>query len=221
MRKTLGGVFVLVLALTLVLVPAPVSAGFGDDCTWDPVKWEDNENSWNLYLMHWGRTPVTAMSRLAGLCGPDAICGDAFGLDCPADPNTCTMGGCCGCRDAQEGFLAGCSDPVQCTDSKSGEACVKVGMIEEECPAQTIYGDAKCAACWGISLCFANKSWAGADIGAHPRVDNDHPNHRGNSAGGGSNYGGDWGLSGCPHTECITQTWCLQDNLLANPHANK
>ena len=213
MRRIVGSLFVLMLAVSLVLVPSPVSAGLGDDCTWDPVKWEDNEISWNLYLMHWGRTPITAMSRLAGLCGPNVMCSDSFGVSCPKDPNACTMGGCAGCRVTQEGFLAGCSDPVGCEASKSGDACSALGMEDESCPADAMYGCAKCAACWGISLAFANKSWAGDDIGNHPRINNDHPNHFGNSEGGGANYGGDWGLSGCAHTDCISQTWCLQDNL--------
>ncbi len=220
MRKAIGAVFVTLVAVSLVLVPSPVSAGFGDDCTWDPVKWETNENSWNLYLMHWGRTPVTAMSRLSGLCGPPSMCKDSFGVDCQLgsdrhfpDPNICTMGGCAHCRVVQEGFLAGCSDPAGCEASLSGEACPALGMYDEECPADPVIGCAKCAGCWGVSLAFAGKSWAAADISDHPRVNNEHLNHFGNSEGGGANYGGDWGISGCAHTDCIAQTWCLQDNL--------
>ncbi len=224
MRKVIGAVFVMVLAVSLVLVPSPVSAGIGDDCTWDPVKWETNENSWNLYLMHWGRTPVTAMSRLAGLCAPPNICNPARGTDCAigsgrylADPNDCTLGGCSHCRVVQEGFLAGCSDPAGCEASMSGEACPALGMTEEECAWDPIYEGycPKCCCCWGVSLAFANKSWAACDISDHPRVNNEHLNHFGNSEGGGANYGGDWGISGCAHTDCISQTWCLQDNLCA------
>lgn len=212
--RVFGGLFAIVLAVSLVLIPAaPASAaeGYGGlaNCEWDTVKWQDNENSWHLYLQHWGRTPVTAMSRLAGLCGPNVMCGDSFGLDCPTDPNTCTMGGCAHCRVTEEGFLAGCSDPLGCADSLSDVACSALAMAEGDCPEGTLYGCAKCCCCWGISLAFANKSWAACDISDHPRVNNDHPNHYGSI----NNYGGDWGVSGCAHTECVAQTWCLTDNL--------
>ncbi|MBM4452189.1 MAG: hypothetical protein FJ024_06925 [Chloroflexi bacterium] len=221
MRRILGALFGFMLAVSLVLIPSPVSAGLGDDCTWDPegkgIKWSNNENSWNIYLKHWGRTPIQAMSRLAGLVGPD------IGVipECPAPSANACLGGCAGCRSQQDGFLAGCSDPDACTASKSGEACAALGDEELACNAKPIYKDANCCCCWGISLAFAGKAWAGCDISTHPRVNNDHPAHRGNSAGGAGNYGGDWGSSGCPHTECITQTWCLQDNLCANPGIHK
>lgn len=223
MRRVIGAVFVMLLAASLVLVPSPVSAdpGLGDDCTWDPVKWWDNENSRFLYLQHWGKTPVSAMSRLGGLCGPPNICSNV-GADCAlgsgryvGDPNSCTMEDCCCCRDVQEGCLACCDDPVECEVSKAAEACEAMDAYQPECTATPVYSGycPHCCCCWGVSLCFANKSWAGCDISDHPRVNNDHPNHFGNSQGGGANYGGDWGISGCAHTECVAQTWCLQDNL--------
>lgn len=198
MGKIIGVLFTLVLAMSLMLMPSPVSAGIGDACTYDTVKWEDNEISWGMYLQHWGRTPLSAMSRLAGLCGPDALCPEvcnASGL-CPGtritgcDIPTCG-GGCC-CSGSQS---IGC-----CVDDEVCESCL------ERVPGG-------CCCCWGISLCFANKSWAGSDISAHPRVNNEHPNHFGNSTGGSGNSGGDWGISGCLHTECVAGTWCLADNL--------
>jgi len=213
--KKIGGIlFVLALAVSLVLVPSPVSAGIGDDCTWDPVKWEGNENSWNLYLKHWGRTPTTAMSRLAGLCGPDVICSDTFGIKCPIPRNTCWQGACTSCRTEEEGCLAACDDPLACKLSKSGEACSALGATESpECPSEPIVRSAPCSGCWGVSLSFANKGWAGCDINAQARFNNDHPNHFGNSTGGAENRGGDWGITGSPHTECVSKCWALQDNM--------
>jgi len=223
LRRILGAVFALMMAVSLVLLPSPVSAGLGDDCTWDVregkgIKWMENEQSWNLYLRHWGRTPIQAMSRLAGLAGPNI----GTYIECPDDNNACWPEGCPGCRKNQAGYLAGCDDPVNCDKSKAAEACplLMAADPEPDCYDTAIYKDAVCCCCWGISLAFANKAWAGADISNHPRVNNDHPAHFGNSTGGASNYGGDWGNSGCPHTECITQTWCLQDNLCANPGVN-
>jgi len=224
MRKILGAAFALILVFSLVLVPATVLAQEGEaglpKCEWDAVKWEDNPNSWNLYIMHWGRTPITAMSRLAGLAGPN-IGGVPVNCQQSANTQNCWESGCAACRAAEEGFLAGCSDVASCEKSLSDAACPAVGMTAGDCPDEPIYKDAKCCCCWGISLAFASKSWAGADISSHRRVNNDHMNHRGNEAGGGTNYGGDWGISGCPHTECIAQTWCLQDNLRVNPGVNK
>ena len=289
MRKVIGAVFVMVLAVSLVLVSSPVLAGDPDACPepcldelvekaapcdttgtcagpcacdcptacelgscagggfpvceWNPVKWWDNENSRRLYLCHWGRTPVTAMSRLAGLCGPPNICKTAALMepgipldpvlsDCALgsgryvtdDPNMCTMGGCAHCRVTQEGFLAGCSEMLNCTDSLSDSACGCLCMDAEDpaCPEEPIAEPycAKCGMCWGVSLAFANKSWAACDaqylnLGEIPRINNEHPNHFGNSCGGACNWGGDWGISGCNHTECVARTWCLQDNLCA------
>jgi hypothetical protein len=226
MNKILGAVFALTVMLSLVLLPVAVLAADGEagvaKCEWDTMKWEDNQNSWNLYLMHWGRTPITAMSRLAGLAGPNI---GGIPVDCHygygSDPLKCSNSGCAGCRAEEEGFLAGCSDIASCTDSLSGTSCPAVGMKEGDCPDKPIYKMAKCCCCWGISLAFAGKSWAGADIGTHPRVVNTHPNHFGLESGGASNHGGDWGLTGAPHTECIAQTWALQDNLRVNPGVNK
>jgi len=224
LRRILGALFGFMLAVSLVLIPSPVSAGLGDDCTWDPegkgIKWSNNENSWNIYLKHWGRTPIQAMSRLAGLSGPEI----GTYIDCRSiGVNKCWPEGCPGCRKVQDGYLAGCDDPVACDKSKAGDACTALGasQMEPDCYDKATYKDANCCCCWGVSLAFAGKAWAGCDIGTHPRVNNDHPAHRGNSAGGAGNYGGDWGSSGCPHTECITQTWCLQDNLCANPGIHK
>ena len=224
MRRILGAAFALMMAVSLVLLPSPVSAGLGDDCTWDltelkGIKWMENEQSWNLYLRHWGRTPIQAMTRLAGLSGPNI----GTYINCRAiGVNECWPEGCPGCRKNQSGYLAGCDDPVNCDESKAAEACpaLMAADPEPDCYDKATYKDASCCCCWGVSLSFANKSWAGCDIGDHPRVNNDHPAHFGNSEGGAANYGGDWGNSGCPHTECITQTWCLQDNLCANPGVN-
>ena len=177
MGKFIGVLFTLVLAMSLMLMPSPVSAGIGDACTYDTVKWEDNEISWYLYLQHWGRTPITAMSRLAGLCGPDSLCQEA-----------CNVSGTCNTAK-----VTGCDIGLDETNLEIAEG-----------------GRSKC---WGTSLAFANKSWAGSDIDAHPRVNNEHPNHFGNSTGGSGNSGGDWGISGCQHTECTAETWCLADNL--------
>ena len=224
MRKILGAVFGLMIVFTMVLLPAAVLAVDGEaglpKCEWDTVKWEENQNSWNLYIMHWGRTPITAMSRLAGLAGPN-IGGAPVNCQKSANTQNCWQSGCAACRGEESGFLAGCSDPDSCTKSQSPVSCPAVGMKAGDCPDAPIYKTAKCCCCWGISLAFAGKSWAGADIGTHPRVNNIHPNHYGLESGGASNRGGDWGLTGAPHTECIAQTWALQDNLRVNPGVNK
>ena len=197
MRRIVGGLFVLMLAVSLVLMPAPVSAGFGDDCTYDTVKWEDNPDSWFLYLQNWGKTPLSAMSRLAGLAYPDML-HDA----CNASGN-CPSSRVTGCD------IPTCENACCCAGSESIGCCLGTEVCED-CLERAPGG---CCCCWGISLCFANKSWAACDISDHPRVNNEHPNHFGNSTGGAGNYGGDWGISGCQHTECISETWCLQDNL--------
>jgi len=233
LRKTVGILFALVLAVSLVLIPATVSAedtyaGL-DKGAWDKVKWQDNPDSWHLYLQHWGRTPIQAMSRLAGLCSPNVLCSQ-LGTNCPekkpiyGDPNIC-LGGCPSCRVEEPGALATCDDPVACEASLcEGAACPATGQGDcYECPATPVLENklATCCCCWGVSLAFANKSWAGCTISTHPRVNDSHLNHFGVSECYGGGKGGDWGLSGCPHTESCSLTWCLQDNLCANPLANK
>jgi hypothetical protein len=151
-----------------VLIPATVSADLGKCTGWDKVKWEDNQNSWNLYLQHWGRTPINAMSTLAGLCGPGKLCA------------VCDITKCA----ASTGNIS--------TDNVS--VCI--------------------AGCWGKSVDFANKSWAPADLGSNPLVVNTQLNHGAYASGG---QGGDWGITGCQHPECVSSTWCLQNNLLSHP----
>lgn len=232
--KIVNTLFALVLAVSLVLMPAAVWAAEGYNglakCEWDPVKWENNPNSWVLYLQHWGRTPIQAMSRLSGLCGPDKLCRSAFGTSCPTeaksefygDPNAC-FGGCPACRDVEEGALATCSDPVSCDKSLSETACTATGQQEYSCPEERVIEKflPTCCCCWGVSLAFASKSWAGADIGEHPRINNNHLNHFGTGDCGDPSQGGDWGISGCPHTECCSLTWCLQDNCFGQPYGDK
>jgi hypothetical protein len=230
LRKILGVTLTLMMAVSLVLLPLPVSAEPPPgECTagldvgeFDPhPKWWDNENSRNLYLKHWGRTPIQAMSRLAGLSGPNI----GTYIDCSnIGANSCYCG-CPACRDEEPGndpgACATCSDPVACNESLSGLACELVPDCQSDCPEQAVYKQATCCCCWGVSLAFANKSWAGCDIGSHPRVNNDtHPAHFGTSECYGGGTGGDWGNSGCPHTEHCAQTYCLQDNLCANPGVN-
>jgi len=225
--KIISILFALVLAVSLV-VPAAV---FAEDtyaglanCAWDTVKWQDNVNSWGLYLQHWGRTPIQAMSRLSGLCGPDTLCAQ-LGTNCPTpaksaiygDPNTC-FGGCPACRGTEQGALATCSDPVACEKSLSEQACAVTGQGKFECPSNPVIATElpTCCCCWGVSLAFASKSWAAATIGTHPRINDNHLNHFGTSDCYGGNKGGDWGLSGSPHTECCSLTWALQDNCFSS-----
>jgi len=214
--------FAVALASSLVLMPTVVSAedtyaGLAKGA-WDRVKWQDNVDSWNLYLKNWGRTPIQAMSRLSGLCAPTRWCSDFFGISCPSRDCGATAG-CPACRDVEQGGLAICSDPAACKGSLSKAACPATGQKEVECPSKPVLKNklATCCCCWGRSLAFANKSWAGGSISAHPRVSDDHPNHFGVSECSGGGKGGDWGISGCPHTEHCSLTWCLQDNLLSNP----
>ncbi|MBN2463605.1 MAG: hypothetical protein JXB43_08435 [Dehalococcoidia bacterium] len=223
--KIFGILFALVLAVSFTMPAATFAQDTYDgldNCSWDTVKWQDNVNSWHLYLQHWGRTPIQAMSRLAGLCGPDTLCAQ-LGTSCQTptksrlygDPNAC-LGGCPACRTEEQGALATCSDPVACEASLTSEACPATGQEPYECPTQPAYKEATCCCCWGVSLAFANKSWSAATIGDHPRISDKHLNHKGVSDCYGGNQGGDWGLSGCPHTECCSLTWCLQDNCLAS-----
>jgi len=225
LRRILGALFGLMLAVSLVLIPLPVLADAPPgECTgglavgeFDPhPKWWDNENSRNLYLKHWGRTPIQAMSRLAGLAGPNI----GTYIDCNTiGPNACYCG-CPACRTEDSGHCATCSDPAACEKSLTAQSCGLVPDCRQDCPEKAIYKQATCCCCWGVSLAFANKSWAGCDIGNHARVNNDHPSHFGTSACYGGGTGGDWGTSGCPHTEHCAQTYCLQDNLCANPGVN-
>ena len=229
--RIVGTLFALVLVVSLVLIPATVCAqdeynGLGQ-CSWDKVKWQDNENSWGLYLQHWGRTPIQAMTRLRGLCGPKTLCAQ-LGTMCPSGPgiypstNAC-LGGCPACRTEEPGALATCSDPASCEASLASVACPATGQAESTCPETPVIETLKptCAFCWGVSLAFAGKSWAGADIGEHPRINNNHLNHFGTSDCSGGNHGGDWGITGCPHTECCSLTWCSQDNCFGRPFGDK
>jgi hypothetical protein len=228
--RIVGIVLALVLAVSIVLPTVVLAqdeyAGLSN-CAWDKVKWQDNENSWGLYLQHWGRTPIQAMTRLAGLCGPKTLCA-ALGTNCPnagagiyQNPNAC-LGGCPACTAQEPGNLATCSDPAACTASLSSVACPATGQAQSTCPSTPIVEKfaPTCGFCWGISLAFADKSWAGADIGNNPRINNNHPNHRGTSACTGGGTGGDWGITGASHTECCAMTWALQDNCFGKPYGD-
>jgi len=209
-RRIVGALFAVLLAMSLVIIPAtPVFAGLGDDCSFDrPLKWENNQNSWNLYLKNWGRTPLTAMSRLAGLCANPKICSTGHGITFPKG-NECL--GTCACCNDQAGASACCADSASCA-SVAG-SCEATAIQEPTgCNANAIYDDAHCCCVWGVSLAFANKSWGACDS-TISRLHNQHPNHFGTSAGGKANHGGDWGITGCQHSECVATTWCLQDNL--------
>ena len=264
--RIVGILFAVALAVSLVLVPAAVLAQGGQGAglakgEWDPwPKWWDNPVSHDLYLQHWGRTPIQAMSRLGGLCGPSALCAGKLdpqagkctdtttlpsgvmswwqsrevctlghtGIElgpiatsCPGidkspiygDPNACP-GGCTACRNTEPGAGAICSDPVACTKSLSDIACAATGQSEYKCPSTPVFENKlpTCGGCWGVSLAFADKSWAGADIGTNVRINNNHPAHLGTSECTGGGTGGDWGLTGAPHTEHCALTWALQDN---------
>jgi hypothetical protein len=230
--KIVGILFALVLTVALVM-PA---AAFAEDtyaglanCAWDKVKWQDNENSWHLYLQHWGRTPIQAMTRLSGLCAPATLCAQ-LGTNCPTpeksrlygDPNACFVG-CPACRTTDQGAFATCSDPAACEASLTTESCPATGQVESTCPANPVIEQfqATCGFCWGVSLAFASKSWAAATIGTHPRINDEHLNHKGVTECYGGNKGGDWGISGSPHTECCALTWALQDNCFVQPYGDK
>jgi hypothetical protein len=233
--KIVSVLFALVLAVSLVL-PAAVMAAEGYNglakCEWDPVKWEANPNSWNLYLQHWGRTPIQAMTRLAGLCGNDTLCREAHGVNSPTaakseiygDPNAC-YSGCPACRTVEQGALATCDDPVACSESLcETAACEATAQVDcKTCPSERVIEkfEPTCCCVWGVSLAFANKAWAGASIGTHPRINDNHLNHFGISECYGGNKGGDWGITGAPHTECCSLTWALQDNCFGKPYGDK
>ena|GEM_PF-369997 len=251
--KIVGILFALVLAVSLVLVPAAVFAqdecpsccdnadiyGGLANCEWDTVKWQGNVDSWHLYLQHWGRTPIQAMTRLRGLCGPPSLCDDV-GTSCPditggsrlyGCPNCC-LGGCASCRTGEQGCCACCDDVAKCEqscclDTSGQDYCptTQGGTCPSTPPSDTTGCNTdvvlaselpKCAGCWGVSLAFASKSWSAATIGTHPRISDAHLNHMGQCYCTGGNCGGDWGISGCPHSECCSLTWCLQDNCFAS-----
>jgi hypothetical protein len=236
--KIVSTLFALVLAVSLVLLPAAVWAADGYNglakCEWDPLKWEANVNSWHLYLQHWGRTPIQAMSRLSGLCGPNTLCEDAFGTNCPTDagaPTNSCLGGCPACREVEQGALATCSDIAACTGSLDTISCPATSQTSGSvpCPETPVIAayQPHCCCCWGVSLAFGNKSWAAADIGPQVSLNNNHLNHFGTAAkatdgncASDGGHGGDWGISGCPHTECCALTWCLQDNCLTTGKCN-
>lgn len=210
MRKVAGILFA-VLALSLVLIPAPVLAGsLGDDCSWEKVKWEDNPDSCFLYLNNWGKTPITAMSRLAGLAYPHSLVGFCSQLE--SDPGKC-FGNCASCND-EAGNLAGCTDPGNCEVSAEcpGTEC-SLPPSDTGCLTNASYGYAHCCCCWGVSLAFANKSWSGNNLSDIPRLNNNHPNHFGNSDRRSAGGGGDWGITGAPHSECKSDIWALQCNM--------
>ena len=218
MRRIFGTLVALVLALSLVLIPATVSADLGKCTGWDKVKWENNPNSWKLYLQHWGRTPTSAMSRLAGLCGPDKLCAGVCNTSaCPkptgCDINMC-LGGCSNCNTEAGTLGSACTDSQKCLNPAVAPTSLPLDDCPLNCPANAStagIGTSKCSGCWGKSLSFANKSWGAGDIGTRANINNSHMNHRGTSPIGG----GDWGLTGSPHPECVAQTWALQNNLLA------
>ena len=124
MKKVFGMLFVLVLAVSLVLVPAAVLAesppSMASDCVYDTVKWQDNDLSYNMYILHWGKTPLNAMSRLAGLCHSPL---NPYPELCP--PTGSCNGGCC-CTGSES--IGCCAEDVAC------EACSTEGL---------------CCCCWG------------------------------------------------------------------------
>ncbi len=218
MRK-IAGILFAVLAVSLVLLPGPVfAAGSMDkDCSFDSVKWESNKDSCFLYLDNWGKTPITAMSRLAGGAYPAALTGCVL----TPNPGSC-FGNCASCND-QAGNLAGCTDPAVCKTSTEcpGTGNCALPTADKGCNAKAIVGYAHCSKCWGVSLAFANKSWAGDTLGDHPRINNSHPNHFGNSDRRSAGGGGDWGITGAPHSECKADIWALQCNLDTNSACRK
>ncbi|MGD0857184.1 MAG: hypothetical protein ABSA18_15510 [Dehalococcoidia bacterium] len=219
MRRIIGTLVALVVAVSLVLIPAAtVSADLGKCTGWDKVKWENNQNSWKLYLQHWGRTPTSAMTRLAGLCGPDKLCpGVCNTSKCPfptgCDINQC-LGGCSNSNTEAGTLGTACTKAQNSLDSPTTPTSLPLDDCPLNCPANTTTagaGTSKCSGCWGKSLSFAGKSWGAGDIGTNALINNDQMNHFGSGKFGG----GDWGLTGSAHPECIAETWALQNNLLA------
>lgn len=187
--KKIAGILFAVLALSLVVLPAPIlAASLDKDCDWETVKWMDNKDSAFLYLNNWGRTPITAMSRLSGGAYPGIL------TNCTLDAD---MGECFGICAA-------------CNDKTNVSALCKDAKV---CNVKTIEGKAYCAKCWGVSLAFANKSWSGDTLGDAPRISDKHPNHYGNSDSRSAGGGGDWGISGSSHAACKADIWALQCNL--------
>ena len=219
MRRIFGTLVALVVAVSLVLIPvATVSADLGKCTGWDKVKWENNQNSWKLYLQHWGRTPTSAMTRLAGLCGPDKLCpGVCNTSKCPL-PTGCDikqcLGGCSNCNTEAGTLGSACTDSQKCLNPATAPTSLPLDDCPLNCPANTTTagaGTSKCSGCWGKSLSFAGKSWGAGDIGTNSLINNNQMNHFGTGKFGG----GDWGLTGSAHPECLAQTWALQNNLLA------
>jgi len=238
-RRIFGTLVALVLALSLVLIPAVVSADLGKCTGWDKVKWENNVNSWKIYLEHWGRTPTTAMTRLSGLCGPDALCGSKCydGLTRAKNTGNLTTpglgkcGGDCATCNKETGSLGSCPNANCDTKDGTGSAATATNT-GASCPGgcpptvdcrtdvatnrcvqpgtPALVISAKCNGCWGTSTAMAGKSWAPADLGTNPLVSNDMMNHRGTSSIGG----GDWGVTGSNHPECASKIWAMQCNLL-------
>ena len=202
--KKFAGVFGILLAVSFLLLPAQVFAGsLAQDCNYDKVKWEENPDSCKLYLNNWGKTPLTAMSRLAGITLPynrSVVMG-------------CT-GNCAACND-ETGNLGACTDPKNCKDVKECPTVAICGLptsAPQTCNAKAMYGQAHCASQWGISLAFANKSWAGSDNGNARIGGNTHPLFTGTSDRRSPAGGGDWGMTGCAHSECAADIWCLPCN---------
>ena len=209
--KKIAGIMSILLALSLLLLPAQVFAAtssLAQDCKYDTVKWEDNPDSCKLYLDNWGNTPMTAMSRQAGLLLPvnrNIV-------------NTACFGNCACCND-ETGNLGCCTDPDACQDAEECPAVAICGLPpyqERGCNAEAVYGYAHCCCYWGMSLAFANKSWAGKDLGDKPQISNDHPMYRGTSERRNPAHGGDWGITGCAHSECAADIWCLACNMDKN-----
>ena len=112
--KKVGLLFVLMLAISLILLPAPAFAeSLAQDCDYDTVKWEDNPDSCFLYLNNWGKTPITAMSRLAGLAYPHVLHNACAQIE--SDPGQCYSS--CACCNDQTGNLGCCTDPDVCADA--------------------------------------------------------------------------------------------------------
>ncbi|MHB8084427.1 MAG: hypothetical protein ACYDHZ_01185 [Dehalococcoidia bacterium] len=219
MRRILDALVALVVAVSLVLIPAVVSADLGKCTGWDKVKWEDNQNSWKIYLQHWGRTPTSAMSRLAGLCGPDKLCSGVCNISKCPQPTGCDISQCLGgCSNAntQTGTLgSACTTAQNALNPSTAPTSLPLDDCTLNCPTATTtagLGLSKCSGCWGKSLSFAGKSWATADLGTNSLITNTQLNHGASGSGG---LGGDWGITGCMHPECVSQTWCLQNNLLS------